>query len=94
MLKRLINNFFSVYSSTGIISKLTCYKNPEKPSFIDQTLTICPRSFQNSYAMETGLSEFHKMAIIVIKTTIRKLEPKSIGITMSTIFAMILSGSL
>ena len=59
-----------------MISKRTCYKNPEKPSFINQTLANCPRSFQNSYAMETGLSEFHKMVIIVIKTTIRKLEPK------------------
>ena len=76
MLKRWINNFFLVYSSIGIISKLTCYKNPEKPSFIDETLTICPSSFQNSYDMETGLSEFHKIVIIVTKTTIRKLKPK------------------
>ena len=59
-----------------MINKPTCYKNPDRPSCIDLILTNCPRSFQNSCVIETGQSDFHKMAVTVIKTTYRKLEPR------------------
>ena len=61
-----------------MINKPTCYKNPEKPSCIDIILTNCPRSFQNSCVIETGLSDFHKIVTTVMKTTFRKTEPKVI----------------
>ena len=59
-----------------MINKPTCYKNPERPSCIDLFLTNCPHSFQNSCVIETGLSDFHKMVVTVMKTTYRKLEPR------------------
>ena len=59
-----------------MISKPTCYKNPEKPSCIDLILTNCPRYFPNSCIAETGLSDFHKMVTTVMKTIFRKMEPK------------------
>ena len=60
-----------------MINKPSCYKNPDRPSCIDLILTNCPRSFQNSRVIETGLSDFHKMVVItVMKTTYRKLEPR------------------
>ena len=36
-----------------MINKPTCYKNPDRPSFIDLILTNCPHSFQNSCVIET-----------------------------------------
>ena len=59
-----------------MINKPTCYKNPDRPSCIALILTNCPRSFQNSCVIETGLSDFHKMVVTVMKTTYRKLEPR------------------
>ena len=59
-----------------MINKPTCYKNPDRPSCKDFILTNCPRSFQNSCAIETELSDFHKMVVTVMKTTYRKLEPR------------------
>ena len=73
-----IKKFCLAYSLTSMINKLTCYKNPEKPSCIDLILTNFPRSFQNSCVIETGLSDFHKMVTTVMKTTFRKMEPKVI----------------
>ena len=35
-------------------------------------------SFQSSCAIETGLSDFHKMTITVMKTNFQKLKPKLI----------------
>ena len=58
------------------INKPTCYKNPDKPTCSDLILTNCPGSFQNSCVIETGLSDFHKMIVTVMKTSYRKIEPR------------------
>ena len=47
-------------------------KNPEKPSCVDLVLTNCPRSFQKPCAIETGLSDFYKLVVTVMKTTYKK----------------------
>ena len=41
-------------------------------------MTNFPRSFQNSCAIETGLSDFHELVATVMKTTYKKSEPKII----------------
>ena len=53
--------------------------NLEKLSCMDLILTNCPRSFQNSCAIGTGLSDFHKLVVTVIKTTYKKSQPKIIN---------------
>ena len=57
---------------------LTNLKNPSKPSCIDLILTNHPNYFQNSNTIETGLSDFHKMLVTIMKTTFCKLVPKII----------------
>ena len=59
-------------------NKLTCFKNPDNPSCIDLILTNCSRSIQNSGVIETGLSDFHKLVVTVMKTTFKKSKPKII----------------
>ena len=44
-----------------------CFKNPSKPSCIDLVITNRPKSFQNSVTVETGLSDFHKITLTVMK---------------------------
>ena len=58
------------------INDPTCFKNPENPSCIDLSLTNSPYSFQNSCVIETGLSDFHKMIVSVMRTTFQKLKPR------------------
>ena len=36
-------------------------------------------SFQNSCALETGLSDFHKMIVTVLKSSLEKKQPKFIS---------------
>ena len=59
----------SCYKFTSTINRPTYFKNPEKASCIDLILTNCPRSFQNHFAIETGLWDFHKLAV---KTNYKK----------------------
>ena len=62
-----------------MINQPTCYKNPDKSTCIDLILTNCPGSFQNSCVIETGLSDFHKMTVTVMKTSYQKIEPRVIN---------------
>ena len=57
--------FCSNFNLTSMINRPTCYKNPDKPTCIDLILTNCPGSFQNSCVIETGLSDFQKMIVMV-----------------------------
>ena len=74
-----IKIFCSNYNLTSMINKPTCYKNQDKPTCIDLTLTNCPGSFQNSCAIETGPSDFHEMIATVVKTSYWKIEPRVIN---------------
>ena len=70
--------FCESYGLKNLIKVLTCYKNPQNPSCIDLILTNSPLSFQSPGVIETGLSDFHKMTVTVMKTTFQKLDPKII----------------
>ena len=55
-----------------ILGVPTRYKNSEKLSSIDLLLSSRPKSFQSSPAVETGLSDLHKMTVIFMKTNFEK----------------------
>ena len=56
----------------------TCFKNPSNPSCIDLFLTNNANCFQKSSVFETGLSDFHKLIVTVMKSHIPKQQPKII----------------
>ena len=77
------NSAMSVFSDTynlkNLIKEPTCYKNPNKPSCIDLMLTNKPRSFKHSCVIKTGLSDFHRMIVTVMKATFEKLQPRVVN---------------
>ena len=70
--------FCDSYEFKNLIKDGRYYKNPENPSCINLILTNNPNGFQNSGVIETGLSDFHKMTLTVVKTTFQKLKPSII----------------
>ena len=62
-----ISDFCEIYNTKNIIKEKPCFKNPANPTYIDLILTNRPRSFQNLSVIETGLSDFHKMCVTVMK---------------------------
>ena len=74
-----ISVFSDTYDLKSLIKEPTCYKNPNKPSCIDLILTNKPRSFQHSRVIETGLYDFHKMTVTVMKTFFEKLQPRVVN---------------
>ena len=74
----VLNDFCNVYNLFSLVKEPTCFKNPDNPSCIDLFLTNRPRSFQNTLTIETGISDFHKMVITVMKVFYKKQKPKII----------------
>ena len=70
--------FCDTYDLKCLIKEPTYYKNPDNPSCIDIILTNNPKCFQSSCVVETGLSDFHRMKVTVLKTTFKKFEPEMI----------------
>ena len=68
-----VSVFTNTNDITSLVKEQTCYKNTNKPSCIDLILTNKYRSFQLSCVIETGLSDFHKMTVTVMKTFFKKL---------------------
>ena len=64
----IMKEFCDSYNLSNLIKEPTCFMNLNNPSSIDVMLTNRPRQFQNCHAVETGLSDNHKMTIAVLKT--------------------------
>ena len=71
--------FSDTYNLKSLIKEPTCYKNPNKPSCIDLTLTNKPRNFKHSCVIETGLSDFHRMTVTAMKATFQKLQTRVVN---------------
>ena len=70
-----VKDFCEIYSCKNLIKDKTCFKNPLKSSCIDLIITNRPKSFQNSVTVESGLSDFHKMTLTVMKVFYKKQKP-------------------
>ena len=70
--------FCDTYDLKCFIKEPTCYKNPANPSCIDLILTNNPKCFESSCVVGTGLSDFHRMTVTVMKTIFKKFEPRII----------------
>ena len=68
-------NFCDTYGLVNLIKEPTCFKSNENPSSIDIILTNKKHCFQNSMTIETGLSDFHKMTVTVMKRYFKKKDP-------------------
>ena len=63
----------------SLIKESTCYKNSEKPTCIDLILRNSPRQLQATLTLENGLSDFHKMTVVALKSEFRLQKPKIVS---------------
>ena len=72
------NDFCNVYTLFSLVKEPTCFKNPDNPSCIYLFLTNRPRRLRNTLTIGTGISDFHKMVITIMKVFYKKQKPKII----------------
>ena len=68
-----IETFCGSYNLYNLVKEKTCFKGP--PKCYDLILTNCKHNFQNTSAVTTGFSDFHKMTVTVLKTEFVKSDP-------------------
>ena len=73
-----MQDFLIDFNAKNLVKENTCFKSINNPSCIDLFLTDSYNSFQKTTTVSTGLSDFHKMIITVLKTTFAKAKPKII----------------
>ena len=71
--------FCKNYGLKNLIRQPSCYKNPSNLACANLILTKVPRSFQSTYIVETGLSDFHLMTLTVMRKRFKKCHPKTIN---------------
>ena len=64
--------FCSTYNLKNLVKEPTCFKNVENPSCIDLILINKPLYFQTTKVIGTGLSDFHRLTITILKSSFRK----------------------
>ena len=74
----LMQEFLDSFGMKNLVKETTCYKNLQNPTCIDLIITNSQCMFQNTKTVETGLSDFHKMTVTVLKTDFKKSLPKII----------------
>ena len=57
------------------MKKQACFQNPNNP--INLVLANIPPSFQSSSVIETGLLDFHRIAVTVMRVRFKRLQPKN-----------------
>ena len=70
-----MDQFCVLYNLRNLIKQPTYFKNPGNPTLIDHISTNHPTSFHSSSAYETGLSDFRKLILTVLKTFHVKPKP-------------------
>ena len=70
-----LNDLSNVNNLKSLNKETTCFQNPSKPSCIDLFLTSS-RYFQNKSTIETGISDFHKLIVTVLKCSIKSKSRK------------------
>ena len=67
-----MQEFCESYFLESIVKKPTYFKNPAKPTCIDLIIANKPGVFRNVKTYETGLSDFHKLVLIIMKLVTKK----------------------
>ena len=71
-------DFMNLFDLKNLVREPTCFKS-NNPRCIDLMLTNRGRNIQQTTAIETGLSDFHKMVVTVLKTSFDKQKPNVVN---------------
>ena len=83
-----MKSFCESYNLTNLIKQTICFKNPKKPSCINLILTNRPKSFQTRCVIETGLSDFHRLTVSILKRTFKNFHLELLATRISPIIIM------
>ena len=72
--EKYLQHFTDIFSLEHLINELTCFNG--SPSCIDLIITNRKSYFKNTCVTVTGISDFHKLTAVSLKSQILKAPPK------------------
>ena len=76
--KLCLSQFLFEINAKNIVKEPPCFNNLSNPSCIDLVITKSSYNFQNTKAISTGLSDFNKMVVSVLKHNFHRSAPKEL----------------
>ena len=73
-----LSQFLFKINTKNIVKESKCFKRVSNPCCIDLVIKNSSSNFQNKTAISTGLLDFHKMVVSVLKHTFHKSAPKEL----------------
>ena len=73
-----LSEFLFEMNSKIIVKEPNCFKSLSNPSCTDLVITNSSSNFQNTKGISTGLSDFHKMVVSVLRHTFHWSAPKEL----------------
>ena len=62
-----------------MVKEKTCFKNINNPTCVDLLISNKQKCFKSATTIDTGLSDFHKMALVVLKKKSERAKPRVIS---------------
>ena len=75
---KILDKFRKFINLESLSNTPACFKNPGNPSCIDLLFTNSKNNFEEALVIESGLSDFHKIVVSVLKSQFKKKYPKVI----------------
>ena len=74
----VLDDFLDEFHAKNLVGEPTCFKSLGNPSCVDLFITNSSGSFMRTGAVGTGLSDFHKMIVTVMRTAFPKVGPLAV----------------
>ena len=59
-----------------MVREKTCFKSINNPKCVDLLISNTEKCFKSATTIDTGLSDFHKMVLVILKRKFEKAKPK------------------
>ena len=62
-----------------MVKEKTCFESMNNPTYVDLLISNKEKYFKSATTIDTGLSDFHKIVLVVLKKTFERAKPKVIS---------------
>ena len=75
----VLSAFLNSHDAKNMVKEKTCFKSMNNPTCVDLLISNKEKCFKSATTIDTGLSDFHKTVLLVLKKKFEKAKPKVIS---------------
>ena len=75
----VLSEFLNSHDAKNMVKEKTCFKSMNNPTCVDLLISNKEKCFKSAATIDTGLSDFHKMVLVVLKKKFERAKPKVIS---------------